>query len=211
MPDSMKPSRASHRSRRLIFFALLAAAIGGGLAYYFLRPIRPSIPPRFLERRAAVTKALEELERIKDVDIQPLTELEVKNDFKGAAALMARALVANRAYENVMATLILVGDELGTLALAVKPDSLGEKAIEAFSSLSRFAEAERRYYQNRRTLYETTENYYATRAAGEPAAVPENLAVLVDSVNADLKEAERLKRGFTDKIERFDEAAKGIE
>ena len=202
----MESSRASHRFRRLIASALLAAAIGGGLAYYFLRPIRPFIPPQFLERRAAVTKALEELERIKDVDIQPLTELEAKSDYEGAVTLMARALTANRAYENVMATLILVGDELGTLALAVKPDSLGEKAIEAFSSLSRFAEAERRYYQDRRALYEKTENYYAGRAAGEPAAVPEHLADLVERVNADLEEAERLKHDFKAAIKAFDEA-----
>lgn len=178
-------------------------------AVWFIRSGRPSLPPGLVEKREGVTRILAERERTPDVDIKPLIELEARRNFKGAGALMEQALAANARQEELNAALVKASEELATLAVGVEPDELGAKAIGAFGALARLAEAERRYYQDRRILYELTRGYYADLATGLAPPVPDRLADLVDTVNADLEKAKTAHDEFAAAISAFDQAIVG--
>lgn len=167
-----------------------------------------TLPPGLTEKREQVAKLLDEASRIEDVDIKPLLALEEKKDFKGAVALMEQALGVNALQEELNATLVGLADELARLALVVEPDELGTKAIEAFGALAELAEAEQKFFSDRKLLYETTRGYYADLAAKKRPPIPADLTTLVDTVNADLEKAKGLHRDFAASARAFDEAVK---
>lgn len=191
------------------FAGMLLLVVAVLVVVWFIRSGRPSLPPGLVEKREKVTRILAERERTPDVDIRPLIDLEARRNFKGAVALMEQALAANTRQEEFNAALIKASGELATLAVSVEPDELGAKAIGAFGALSRLAGAERRYYQNRRTLYEVTRGYYLDLTAGLQPPVPDRLADLVDAVNAELEKAKAAHNEFAAAISAFDQAAVG--
>lgn len=169
----------------------------------------PLLPPGLAEKREAVAKLRDEASRFKDVDIKPLVELEAKKDYRGAVALMEQALAANAEYELVVGELSAVSEELSVLAIQVEPDVVGAKAITAFETLVQLAQAEKKFYENRRRLYEITRSYYLDLEIGKRPAVPDGLAELVEAVNADLEKARQLNRQFAAAVRAFDEAIAG--
>lgn len=176
---------------------------------WFIRSGRPSLPPGLVEKREEVGRILAERERLSDVNVKPLVELEARRDFKGAAALMDQALGANARQEELNASLATVSNELAKLAVGVRPDAVGERAVAAFGALRRLAEAERRYYQDRRALYEMTRGYYSDLATGLKPPIPDRLPELVDAVNADLEKAKAVHAEFASAVSAFDQAAAG--
>lgn len=186
----------------IVFIAGAAVA-----AILLIKGGRPVLPSGLAERRAEVARILEEAARTEDVDIRPLVTLEAEKKFEGAMALMDQALVVNDRYAVLNASLFRTSDELTRLALGVRPDEIGAKAVEAFGFLAQLAQAEKKFYESRRQVYEMTRNYYADLAAKRQPAIPENLASLVEAVNADLARAKDLQSRFSAAIRAFDEAA----
>lgn len=183
------------------------AAIAGVAAgiVFLIRETAPSLPPGLVEKRREVAKILDESSQLEDVDLKPLLELETKKDFRGAAELMAKALEVNGDFEILSVSLVKVSNELTKLALAVKPDDIGIKAMEAFDSLARLAQAEKKFYENRRRLYELTQGYYAGLAAKKKPALPEGLRSLALEVNNDLDKAKELHQQFAAAVKAFDD------
>lgn len=169
----------------------------------------PLLPPGLVEKREAVSRLLEEQKHLEDTDIKPLVELEAKKDYRGASALMEKALAANAEHERLAGDLAAVSGELARLAIAVRPDAVGAKAVSAFQSLVELARAEKKFYASRRQLYEVTRNYYADLEAKKAPPVPDGLAGLVEAVNADLEKARELNRQFAAAVQAFDEAVAG--
>lgn len=167
----------------------------------------PFLPPGLAEKREAVAKLRGEASRLEDVDVKPLVDLETRKDYRGAAALMGRALEVNVEHERLVGQLTVASEELAGLALRVEPDAAGAKAITAFETLVRLVQAEKKFYENRRRLYEITRNYYADLAIKKNPSVLDGLAGLVDSVNADLEKAQQLSVEFAAAARAFDEAA----
>ena len=190
-----------------IGLAAIAAIVAGVI--FVQRLNSPRLPAGLAELREHVAKILEESGRIEDVDIKPLVDLEVKKDYAGAVALMDKALAANASLEAVAESLAEASAGLTKLAVQVKPDDIATKAIEAFGALDKLAQAEKKFYEDRRMLYEVTRSYYADLAAKKSPAIPENLPSLVETVNADLKRAEELRETFSTAIKAFDEAVAG--
>lgn len=185
----------------IAFIAAIAAAV-----IFFVRAVRPSLPPGLVEKRDAVARLLEDGSRIADVDIKPLVALEAKKDFTGAVALMEQALAANARQEELNASLTAVSQDLAKLSVGVEPDAIGAKAVEAFGILAKLAEAERKFYADRRRLYEMTRDYYRALMGRQQPPIPENLRLLVDAVNADQESAKTLHGQFAAAIKAFDEA-----
>lgn len=198
-------------SRRLPLWAWwvvgIAVIIGiaGGVVVAIWNPT-PILPSGLAEKREAVTLLLERQRRLEDTDIKPLVLLESKQDYRGAVALMETALAANGKQEELAGTLAVMGEELARLAVLVKPDAAGAKAMAAFSTLTELAQTEKKFYGNRRRLYEITRNYYADLEAKKTPPVPGDLEALVASVNADLEKAQQLSRQFASAVQAFDEA-----
>ena len=192
----------------IIGIAVIGAVSAG--AVFFIRSSRPSIPPGLVEKREEISRLLEESGRIGDVDIRPLAEMESKKDYSGVAALMERALESNAEHEKLSQTLVKASDELANTSVRVMPDTIGTKAITAFGVLSRLAQAEKKFYANRRLLYEMTRDYYADLAAKKNPTLPDNLRALVLKVNADLDEARALHQQFASAIKIFDKSIVGI-
>jgi len=184
----------------------LIAAISVGVIF-LVRKKTLQIPPGLVERREAVSRILDDINKIEDVDIKPLVELESKKDYKGAVALMDQALSKNGAYEYLNSSLVSVSEELTKLSLQIKPDDVGTKAIEAFGLLARLAQAEKNFYERRRTLYEITKSYYGDLVAKRNPPIPVNLRELVVAVNEDLKKAKELQNQFAAAVKAFDDAA----
>ncbi len=172
-----------------------------------VRSSRPQLPLELVQKRETVGKILEEMSRVSDVDVKPLEELEGKKDYRGAVRLMDEALKVNLAYENLSDMLLKASSDLTRLALQIKPDDLGTKAVEAFGSLASLAEVEKRFYQNRRNLYEMTRSYYADLEAEKNPLIPENLNLLVQAVNSDFSKARELEGKFAAAVKAFDDAA----
>lgn len=174
---------------------------------FLIRSAKPQLPPGLVQKRESVAKILEDINKVKDVDIRPLVELESKKDYKGAVGLMDKALEANAAYEHLANALMTVSDELAKLAVQVRPDDIGTKAVEAFGSLANLAQAEKSFYRNRRALYETTKSYYADLDAKKTPPIPDNLRSLVEAINSDLNKAKELNDQFAKAVKAFDDAA----
>ena len=187
---------------------LAAVASAAALAVWLAVGRGPMLPPGLAEKREQVAKLLEEASRIEDVDVKPLAALEAKRDFKGAAALMESALAANAEQERLNASLLTVSNELTRLALAVEPDEVGARAVEAFGVLAELAKAEQKFFADRRELYEVTRGYYADLAVRKKPPIPADLQTLVETVNADLEIAKGLHRDFAAATKAFDEALK---
>ncbi len=185
----------------IVVIAAIAAA-----AVLMARNPGPRLPPGLVEKRAEVVAILDEAARIEDVDLQPLVGLEAKKDFKSSVALMEQALVVNERQERLNASLLAASEELTQIAVGITPDTIGAKAVEAFSILKQLAQTERDFFTGRKFLYETTRNYYADLAAKKRPAVPANLKTLVDTVNAQFAKAKELHRRFTEAVAAFDEA-----
>ena len=156
--------------------------------------------------REATAKILDEHVRIEDVDIRSLVDLEAKKDYGSAINLLNRALESNAKREALAASLASVSGELSKLAIQVKPDTIGTKAIAAFRILANLAETEKQFYADRRALYELTRSYYLDRAANRNPPIPEGLRALVEQVTADMEKAGTLHREFAAAIQAFDEA-----
>lgn len=184
---------------------LAAISVAAAGAVWLVADRGPTLPPELAEKRAAAAKLLEQASRIEDVDIKPLLELEAKRDYTGAVALMEQALGVNALQEELNGTLVGLAHELSRLALGVTPDEAGARAVEAFGVLARLAEAEKKFYEDRRQLYELTHEYYAGLAARKRPPIPPGLRQLVDAVNADLEKAKGLHRDFAAAAEAFDE------
>jgi len=191
----------------VIGIAVIVAVSAG--AVFLVRQSRPALPPGLVELRESVAKILEESSRLEDVDVKPLIELEAKQDYAGAVALLDRALAANAAHETVAASLVGVSENLTKLAIQVKPDAVATKAIEAFGLLAQLARAEQKFYEDRRQLYEMTKQYYAGLADGKNPPIPPGLQPLVDAVNDDLARARGLRERFAAGVQAFDEAVAG--
>lgn len=181
---------------------ILGIAAGVVLA---IRNPAPLLPPGLVEKREAVTLLLETQQRLEDTDIKPLVGLEAAQDYRGAVALMEKALEANARHERVVGELAVVSGELAGLAILVKPEAAGAKAVAAFETLEELAKTERTFYENRRRLYEITRNYYADLEAKKTPPIPDDLRALVDAVNADLEKAQQLTRQFASAVQAFDE------
>ncbi len=186
--------------------AVIIAVAAGAVLLVANKKKTPELPPGLVERRDAAVKVLEEMNKIEDVDLKPLVDLETKKDYRGAVDLMTKALNQNSAYENVTASLIVLGNDLSKLSAEVKPDDVGVKAVEAFSALAKLAEAEKKYYQDRRALYEITKNYYSELDAQKKPPIPENLRVIIDAVNADFQAVKDLNQQFAAAVRSFDDA-----
>ena len=169
----------------------------------------PVLPPGLVEKRNAVAKIFDEASRVEDVDIRPLVKLEAQKDYRGAAALMGTALAANASLAGLNESLVTVSAELAKLAVGVEPDPLGAKAVEAFGLLRELAQAEKKFYDDRRRLYETTRDYYAGLAAKKSLPIPENLRAAVEIVSADLERAKNIHQQFSAAMRAFDEAVGG--
>ena len=184
---------------------MLIAAIAAA-AVLLTRSTGPTLPPGLVERRAEAARILDEASRVEDADLKPLVALEARKDFKGAVALMEQAMAANERQERLNASLITVSEELTRLAVGVTPDEVGARAVDAFSILTQLAGAEKKFFAERRQLYETTRNYYAELAAKKKPSIPADLSSLVDRVSAALAKARELHRRFTDAVKAFDAA-----
>lgn len=184
--------------------AIIAIAAG---VVMFVRSVRPSMPPGLAEKRKEVARILDESGRIADVDIRPLAELESKKNYRGAVTLMEQALAANSAKAAASASLLGVSNELVKLAMQVRPDIVGAKAIEAFGFLSQLAGAEKKFYEDRQLLYEMTRDYYAGLAAKKAVPIPENMRAAVDMVNGDLEKTRELNAKFNAAVKEFDALA----
>lgn len=182
-----------------IAVALAAAALA------ILRLTRPAIPPGLVEMREATAQILDEQARIEDVDIRPLVDLEAKKDYGNATSLLDRALESNSKREALAASLVSVSGGLAKLAIQVKPDAIGTKAIAAFRILANLAETEKQFYADRRVLYEVTRRYYADLTAKKSPPIPENLRSLVQQVTLDMEKVNALHREFALAIAAFDE------
>lgn len=183
---------------------VLIAAISAGIVF-LARKKAPYLPPDLVEKRVAIGRILDDINKIEDVDIKPLVELENKKDYKGAVELMDRALEKNGAYEYLNSSLVSVSEELTKLSLQIKPDDVGAKAIEAFGLLAKLAQAEKKFYESRRALYEVTKSYYGDLAIKKNPSIPENLGRLVAAVSEDLKTAKELQNQFAAAVKAFDE------
>lgn len=172
----------------------------------FMRAGGPELPPGMAEERAAAARILDGFRRLPDIDIKPLLELEAKKDYAGAVALMDRALSANASQETLAASLVEASDRLIRRAIQVKPDTIATTAIGAFGALAKLAQAEKVFYADRRRLYEMTRDYYAELEATKSPPIPENLASLVETVNADLEKTKKLNAEFAAAIKAFDAA-----
>lgn len=179
--------------------------IAAGVVVAISNPV-PFLPLGLVEKREAVAKLRESQQRLEDVDIKPLVELEAKKDYRGAVELMDEALAANAGQERLVGELTAVSAELAGLALRVEPDAAGAKAIAAFETLTQLVRAEQKFYENRRKLYEITRNYYADLEAKKNPSVPADLQVLVNAVNADFGKARELGLQFAAAVQAFDEA-----
>lgn len=178
-------------------------AIAAGVVI-FVRSVRPNMPPGLAEKRREVARILDESGRIADVDVRPLAELESKKNYRGAAALMEQALAANSAKATATASLLGVSNELVKMAIQVRPDIVGAKAVEAFGFLAQLAGAEKKFYEDRRALYEMTRDYYADLAAKKTVPIPENMRAAVDTVNGDLEKTRELNAKFNAAVKEFD-------
>lgn len=178
-------------------------AIAAGVVM-FVRSVRPNMPPGLAEKRREVARILDESGRIADVDVRPLAELESKKNYRGAAALMEQALAANSAKATATASLLGVSSELVKMAIQVRPDIVGAKAVEAFGFLAQLAGAEKKFYEDRRALYEMTRDYYAGLAAKKIVPIPENMRAAVDAVNGDLEKTRELNAKFNAAVKEFD-------
>lgn len=178
------------------------------VAVIFLnRASSPTLPPGLVEKREAVGRILDDLSKRQDVDILPLAELEAKKDYSGAIALMERALLANSAFEANVSSLAAAGTELAALTAAVTSEDIAAQAREAFGLLVAFIQAEKKFYEDRRRLYEVTRQYYSDLAVKKKPPIPEGLSALVDTVNADFAAAQELRRQFAGALKAFDDAA----
>lgn len=171
---------------------------------FIIRVGRVKIPPGLVEMREAVAKILDESSRIADVDIQPLVELEAKKEYQRAVELLDDALRVNTSHEALAASLITVSDSLTKLSVQVEPDEIATKAIDAFGILAQLAQAEKKFYEDRRSLYEITRTYYADFAEKKNPPIPQRLPSLVDTVNADLKKVNDLHQRFALAVKAFD-------
>ncbi len=169
----------------------------------------PVLPPGLVEKREAVTLLLETQRRLEDTDIKPLIGLEARRDYRGAVALMEKALEANTRHEQIVGELAAVSGELAGLAVRVEPNVTSVKAVAAFGTLGELAKTEKQFYANRRRLYEITRNYYADLDAQKTPPISGDLEALVDTVNADLEKAQQLSRQFAAAVQAFDEAVAG--
>ena len=177
------------------------------IAIIFLnRASSPTLPPGFAEKREAVSRILDVLGKRQDVDIRPLAELEAEKDYSGAVALVERALSANALYEADVSSLAAASTELAALTVAVKSEDIIAKARQAFGLLVAFVQAEKKFYEDRRRLYEVTRQYYSDLALKKKPPVPEGLPAMVDTVNADFASAQELRRQFAGALKTFDDA-----
>lgn len=186
----------------------LIIAVAAGIVL-IIRNTQTELPPGLIERRKDISRILEDIDRVEDVDIKPLVELEKVKDYKGAVALMERAVDRNAEYEKLVASLANVSDELAKLSVQVRPDDLGSKAVEAFGFLVRLAEAERKFYEDRRALYEITLSYYTDLETKKNPTIPENLHAVVEAVNSDLQKVKEASQQFAIAVKAFDDAASG--
>lgn len=161
-----------------------------------------------VEKRAEASRLLEEASRIEDVDVKPLVTLEAKKDYAGAVALMDAALAVSSRQEQLNAALVSVSDELARIAVGVEPDDAGAKAVEAFSILAQLAEAEKKFFADRRLLYESGRDYYRALAAKKKPSLSRELAVLAETITVDLAKAKELHQRFSEATKAFDEALK---
>lgn len=199
--------------RRMPMWAWVAAGIAVAIALavsaiFIVRTSGPRLPPGLAEKRAEAAKILDELGRIEDVDLRPLTELEAKKNYQGAAALVGQALAVNDRQEALNAALVSTSEELARLAVGVHPDEVGTKAVEAFSILVKLAEAERKYFTDRKLFYRLARDYYAAFASGEKPLAPKDFASLADAVEADFARVRDLHRNFTAAVRVFDEVVR---
>ena len=194
--------------RRFAVLAWLAAALVILVlvvaAFFLLRSKHPSIPPGLVEKRQAVSDILKQSNGTEDVDIRPLVDLEAKKNYGGAVALMERAISENQVHHDLASSLVGVAGELSRLAVQVKPDDVGAKAVGAFSLLTKFAEANRTFYEDRGELYHMTRDYYAGLAAKKSPAIPDTLRHIVDTVTKDRAAASTLNQQFASAIKAFD-------
>jgi len=167
------------------------------------------VPPGLVELRENVAKIIEDSERISDVDIRPLAELEARKDYSGAVALVDRAIAQNSLRQSLAASLLSAATELLELGVEVRPDAAGTEAITAFSILVKLAQTEKRYYDRRHRLYETTRGYYADLTAKKNPPIPPALEPLVEEVNAEFKRVKSLRTEFAAAIRAFDATAAG--
>ncbi len=186
---------------------IAVAALAGGIIF-IVRNSGPSLPPGLVEKRAEASRLLEEASRIEDVDVKPLITLEAKKDFAGAVALMDSALAVNSRQEQLNGALVSVSDELAKIAVGVEPDDAGAKAVEAFSILAQLAEAEKKFFTDRRALYEAGRDYYRALAAKKKPSLSNELAALVETITSDLTKAKELHQRFSTAAKAFDEALK---
>lgn len=164
----------------------------------------PSIPPGLVEKRQEVGTILQRSAEADDIDIRSIVELENSKKYAEAVTLMERAIAANAMKKDLNASLVSAADELSRLAVQVKPDDAGSKAIEAFSLLQQFAAADKQYYRDRETLYQMTRDYYAALLAKQHPPIPETLQGVVNAVNTDLAKANDLNKQFAAAIVAFD-------
>lgn len=186
------------------FVITIAAAVA-----YLVSSRQPRFPPGLTEQRREAVALLEEITRAEDVDVRDLERLEGVRDYAGAVTLLERALTANATHEQRSVRLVQLGDELSRLALAVEPDGIGTRAVEAFGLLAKLAEAEYAFSSDRRELYEVTRDYYLELTAEHEAPFPRNLAEMVEVVNADFERREELRSEFSAAIAAFDALAGG--
>jgi hypothetical protein len=186
----------------IVGLAILVALVLFGVSTFRTR--QPTIPPGLVEKRQEVGEILLRSADADDIDIRPLVELESKKEYGAAVSLMDRALAANAIKKELNASLVTVAGELAGLAVQVKPDDAGAKAVEAFSLLQQFAESDRMYYHDRETLYQMTHDYYSALLAKQSPPIPDNLGGVVETVNADLAKTNTLNEQFASAIQAFD-------
>lgn len=197
----------STRKIPLWLWWIVALAILLGIVWFGISAFRsrePIIPPGLVEKRQEVGEILRRSADADDIDIRPLVELESKKQYGAAVSLMDRALAANAIKKEMNASLVSVAEELSRLAMQVRPDDAGAKAVEAFGLLQQFVESDRAYYRDRETLYQMTRDYYEALLAKQNPSIPENLASVVETVNADLAKTNALNEQFASALQAFD-------
>lgn len=206
--DTLSAPSAHKKSKWLwwVIGILIIIAVSAGVVF-FIGKNKVSIPPGLVEKRKDLAKVFEQISGVQDVDIRPLLDMESKKDYKGAVELMTQALQRNAEYEKLNASLVSVSDELNQLSTGVKPSDLGAKATSAFSDLVKLVQAEKKFYEDRRTLYELTKSYYTDLEAKKNPSIPAELQAVVQAVNADLASARDLSQKFTASVKAFDDAA----
>lgn len=195
-----------HLSRKWIWWSLGIAVliIAVAVGIWLVRTAKPSIPEGLAAHRADATRIIAEGNAIQDVDLRPLSAMELSKDYAGAIRLLDDALAVNAKQVEKNAELVQTSSALKDLTAGVRPAAVGDKAKEAFGLLDELARSQRTYLEARRALFEAAKIYYADLGAKKQVGVPEELNTLAATVTADLQKTLELAGKFQKAMQEFD-------